>query len=74
LTPGTAGGGISGGTAATPETATVAANNPVNAPGTQVTLNVHGNMYNRKEEALQIIDLLNQSFQNDGTTLVTGGV
>lgn len=43
-------------------------------PITQVHLNVMGNVLDRKETGLELLNILNENFQNSGGILATGGV
>lgn len=44
-------------------------------PGTQVQVNIQGHVLDRRQTGLEIVDILNESFNNGGTQLaVAGGV
>jgi len=42
-------------------------------PGTSVTVNVEGNVLDRRETGLELVDIINESFGSDGTVLASQG-
>lgn len=65
-----------GGTEAAPAGETLTSNLQPEAqgPGTQVTVNVQGNILDRRETGLELAQILNESFSSNGAVIARGGV
>ncbi len=71
------GGGIAGGGAVVPIGAGVATEQPDQEnqrPGTAVTVNVSGNILDRRETGLELARIINESFDSNGTTIAAGAI
>lgn len=42
-------------------------------PGTNVTVNIEGNVLDRRETGLEIVQIINETFDSNGTTIATAG-
>lgn len=74
---GSTGGGVaaSGGSGSAPQQSQATSFNDTerNDVGTKVTVNVQGNVFDRRETGLQIAEVINETFGSNGITYATGG-
>lgn len=69
--PGGAGGGISSGVSSSPAQQQPNLDNiSSNAPGTTISVNIQGNVLDRRQTGLELVDVISEAFQTQGVTIL----